>query len=225
MNTRSWILVVLVILILQVLTSMRLVVTTTELAAEMGRAISHIEPPGSVRTVNISIDTSRAYIGNPDAPVHMVIFSDFDCPACAMLAEQIPQLVSRFGDSLCISYRYFPLSSNTRSKTLAELAEVARGQGNFWPYHDSIFALQDELNQDKLAALIEVLGLPEQGVASQTKAVDQDIAFAKKLEVKSTPTVFINGRRIIGAYPLPIIEKIIEEELRSPLQRPAICEE
>jgi len=224
MNTRSWILVVLVVLILQVLTSMRLVVTTTELAAEVGRAINHIEPPGSVRTANIAIDTSRAYIGNPYAPVHMVIFSDFDCPACAMLAEQIPELVGRFGDSLCISYRHFPLSSHTESKTLAELAEVAREQGSFWPYHDSIFARQGELSQETLASLIEVLGLPEQWSASNGQAVEQDITFARRLEVKSTPTVFINGRRIIGAYPLPIIEQIIEEELRSPLQRPAICE-
>ena len=125
MNTNRWLIVVLVILVLQVVSTLRLATNSTELTAQISKVMRHVEPPGSVRTQDVGVDTTRPYLGNPDGPVRLVIFSDFQCPACAELASQIPELKKRFGDSLCISYRYHPLSSHSRARQLAELGQAA----------------------------------------------------------------------------------------------------
>lgn len=225
MSTNRWLIVVVAVLALQVLTSLRLVIGTTDLTAEIGKTLRHVEPPGSVRTQDVGVDTTRPYLGDPNSPVRLVIFSDFQCPACAELASQISALHDQFDEKLCISYRYHPLSSHSRARQLAELGAVARRLGVFWAFHDSLFSRQADLDDAGLASVCRSLGFEPKVTGADQKAVDADLEIAEKLEVGATPMMFINGRQVIGAYPLTILEQIITEELRSPLQRPALCEE
>jgi len=225
MNTNKWLVVVVVILVIQVASSLRLTMVTADLTEQVARVMRHVEPPGSVRGADIGVDTTRPYLGNSAASVHLVVFSDFQCPACAHLAPMIKQLAERFGDNLCISFRNYPLPSHDQSRLLASLGESAWRKCEFWNFHDSLFANQGKLDEARLKDLCRFAGIvsePENGIE---RVVEDDLKLAAELEVKSTPTIFINGRRIIGAYPLSTFERIIGEELAAPNQRPMICEE
>lgn len=199
MNMNRWLMVFAIILTFHVLTILRLVTGTTELRAEMGKVMRHVEPPGSVRTADVGVDTTRPYLGDLDAPIRLVIFPDFECPAYALLADQIPTLVIKFPDSLCISYWHFSISSHSQSRTLSELAKSGDRQGVSWAFHDSLFTEQGELDNDRPIGLCNSLQLPVRTDDSSQQIVAENIALAKKLDVKSAPTLFINGRRVIGA--------------------------
>ena len=84
-------------------------------------------------------------LGPLQAPVTLVIFSDFQCPYCRTLATYLPTLRSTYGDSLAIVFRHFPLPYHALAKVAARAAECAGEQQQFWSYHDTLFAAQDSL--------------------------------------------------------------------------------
>ncbi len=103
--------------------------------------------------------------------------------------------------------------------TAAEAANCAAAQGRFWEYHDTLFANQDALAVEDLKRYAAALGL---NAAEFDTCVDEerfrdrvlrDMDEGTRYGVSSTPTVFINGRPVIGAVPLEVYDRIIREEL------------
>ena len=116
-------------------------------------------------------------------------------------------------------FKDFPLSIHPHAFKAAEAANCALEQGRFWEYHDTLFANQDALAVEDLKRYAAALGLNaaefdtcvDEG--KFTDRVQRDMDEGKRYGVSSTPTVFINGRPVIGAVPLEVYDRIIREEL------------
>jgi len=138
--------------------------------------------------------------------VEILKYSDFQCPACRNFVPVEAQLKRDFGDMVQITYKHFPLSGFQYSRLAAHSAEAAREQGKFHEMHDLIFENQAEWSRGNARELFE--GYAEQlnldmdqfraDVESEKIAerVEQDREEGLRRTVSSTPTFFINGRKL-----------------------------
>ncbi|MDP3758800.1 MAG: thioredoxin domain-containing protein [Candidatus Daviesbacteria bacterium] len=167
--------------------------------------------PAEIEGASVSqIDYTKGQkIGSDSAKVKLVEFSDFQCPACKTAEPVIKNVLLTYSDKVQFIYRHFPLPQHAFGKQTAVYAEAAGEQGKFWEMHDKIFETQAEwsgLNDNDATAfflgLTKQLGLNEnrikQAVATDSlKArIDVDTAEGNRLGVNSTPTFFINGRKV-----------------------------
>jgi protein-disulfide isomerase len=157
-------------------------------------------------------------IGPLGAPVTIVAFSDFQCPACAQLAKTLREAAAKYSDRVRLVYRQFPLEqTHPLAKKAAEASLCAQEQNHFWEFADLAFETQSALKPEDLKAKAAKLGLDtaafDSCLASGKYAprVLQDERDAVSLAA-STPSIFINGRFFPGALPLAEIVRIIEEE-------------
>jgi protein-disulfide isomerase/uncharacterized membrane protein len=152
------------------------------------------------------IDLSTAHLEGPaDAPVQIVVFSDFECPFCRQFAPVLKRIRERYPREVSLAFRHFPVASHARAFPAAVAAECAAEQGAFWEYHDRLFAEGGDLSDAKLLALASALGLN----AAQFSACLKSAAPAKRVEASrqdatlrgldGVPAVFLNGRRVRGA--------------------------
>jgi protein-disulfide isomerase len=174
------------------------------------------------RLDDVSIDDDPI-LGETDAPIVIVEFSDFECPFCARFREQtFDQIVTEYGDDVQIIYRDFPLSQiHPRAQQSAEASECADDQDAYWAYHDLLFANQQALDTESLIGYAEELGLDVEEFTEcvesgkYTDEVLADYNEGLSYGVSGTPTFFINGVRLVGAQPFEAFQQIIEEELNS----------
>lgn len=161
--------------------------------------------------VNVSqIDYAKGQkIGSDSAKVKLVEFSDFQCPACQAAEPALKQVLSKYPNDLQFIYRHFPLPQHAYGRQAASYAEAAGEQGKFWEMHDKLFETQTEWSalgdSDATTFFLRIakeLGLDEnkikQSLAENTfkSKIDSDIAEAQSLGVNSTPTFFVNGRKL-----------------------------
>ncbi len=152
--------------------------------------------------------------GKSDAPVTIVEFSDFECPACGAAFPDLRELAHARPD-VRIVFRHFPLDSTCNSAVPRALhpyaclaafaAECAGQQDRFWEYHDLLFANQRTLDRESLfryARQLE-LSIPTFHACLDDPAtrarIAEDIEAGIKAGIMSTPTLFINGRMLQGA--------------------------
>ncbi len=157
--------------------------------------------------------------GSVLAPVTVVLFSDFECPYCVKLEATLKQLEDSYHGRIKIAYRMKPLPMHEHARLAAKAAIAADAQGKFWAYHDVLVAHRDALD---LASLQKYAADVNLDVARWSRDLDDpktearvaaDEAAAEKLGVKGTPTVFVNGRRVVGAQPLATFKQAIDRGL------------
>jgi protein-disulfide isomerase len=158
--------------------------------------------------------------GPAAAPVTIVEFSDFECPFCGGLVPTLQAIEKSYGNQVRIVYRQFPLRKiHPDAEKAAEAALCANAQGRFWEMHDSLFGHQEDLTVDALKARAVALKLNAAAFnacldsGTQAAAIDKDIAAGGQAGVTGTPTMFINGRKIVGNQPYARIREIVEDEL------------
>jgi protein-disulfide isomerase len=162
-------------------------------------------------------------LGNPDARVTIVEFSDFQCPYCGKFAlETFPQLKKEYIDTgkARFVFRDFPLMNiHPFAQKAAEASECAHDQGKYWEYADLLFAHQDALSVNNLQQYASDLHLDTAAFAtcldSGAKAaeVQKDMNEGISYGVKGTPAFFINGEFISGARPYSVFKDAIEKAL------------
>jgi protein-disulfide isomerase len=169
-------------------------------------------------------------LGDPNAPVTLVEFSDFECPVCRSLHDVLRGMLPNY-PQVRVVFKDFPLEDLhpwARTAALAGRCAYQQDPKAFWKVYDAIydqqgvisasnawskmtdFAAEAGLNSDGFKAC---MASPEAGAA-----VDASRANGQELEVNSTPTVFVNGRRLIGADP-HTLEQYIQYEIAH--QKPA----
>jgi protein-disulfide isomerase/uncharacterized membrane protein len=154
--------------------------------------------------------------GNPAAPHTAVVFSDFQCPACRGFAEFFDsQVLPAMGDRLRIVYKHFPLEPecnpllpqvvHDQACEAADVAEAARSLGGsdaFWKMHDRLFATQDGLGQAPWARLATETGLDPARISELAASrafrdrIREDADLGARLDIQSTPTVFLDGKKM-----------------------------
>lgn len=157
----------------------------------------------------LQIDYSKGQkIGSDSAKVKLVEFSDFQCPACAA-AEPVIRNIRRSYPEVQFIYRHFPLPQHPFGRVASVYAEAVGEQGKFWEMHEKLFETQSEwsaLSEQEAAEfflkIAKDLGLDENKIKEQANAatiqarIDSDLAEGRKLGVNSTPTFFLNGRKV-----------------------------
>jgi protein-disulfide isomerase len=145
--------------------------------------------------------------GLATAPVTIVEFTDFQCPSCAKTQPILEEVAKEFGDKVRLVSRDFPLDQHTFAFKAAEAAEAAREQGKYWEYVALLFKNQEALQVEKLKEYASQLGLDRKRFDAALDSgkfaenVKRDLTDGRMLGVNSTPTVFINGKRIRDKSP------------------------
>ena len=141
-------------------------------------------------------------LGNAEAPVTIVAFTDYQCPSCAAMHPLLEQLVKDYGNKVRLVTRDFPLSRHTEAFKAAEAAEAAREQGKYWEYIQVLLRNQSALSVEKLKGYATEISLDrarfDKALDSGkfTESVQRDLEDGAKLGINGTPTIFINGRRV-----------------------------
>lgn len=163
--------------------------------------------------------------GPEDAPIVMVEFSEYECPFCKRYVDEAySQIMDKYGDKIRYYFRDFPLSFHPHAQQNAEAARCAGEQGDYFGYHDLLFANRDEWvsQTDATKTLVgyaRELGLNAGQFEScltsgkYTQAVKDDFTFGQSVGVSGTPAFFINGQFVSGAQPFSVFQGIIEQEL------------
>jgi protein-disulfide isomerase len=118
-------------------------------------------------------------------------------------------------------FKDLPLPSHALARPAHEAARCAGALGRYWPYHDRLFANQPDFERADLLRYAGEVGLPRAAFEKCLEerrfaaAVEADVAQARALGVRSTPTFLINGRPLIGAHPVESFRSAIDEALRA----------
>jgi len=137
--------------------------------------------------------------GNQQAPLGLVIFSDFQCPYCAQFAKTtLPDLKKEFVDTgrLLVAFRNLPLAIHPMARAAAEAAECASRQGRFWDAHDYLFADPSRIDQALLNGLPGALHLDHAAFqecvnGKSTSDVTRDVDQATQFGISGTPSFFL----------------------------------
>jgi len=139
-------------------------------------------------------------LGPSHAPVTVVEYGDFECPNCKQAAPAMKLLLGRFAGRVRLVWRNFPLEEvHPHALDAALAAEVAAGQGKFWPMHDLLFDNQRQLKRPQLRGYAERLELDlrrydaEMDDTVYLQRVREDIESGRASGVRATPTFFLNG--------------------------------
>ena len=171
--------------------------------------------------------TQSNTMGDPNAPVHIIEFGDFQCPYCLKFwSETEPQLIEEYVNTGKVYFEYRSVGEflGPESAWAAEGAYCAGDQGMFWEFHDTLFTNWTGENvgdytKDKLIQYAETLKLDMNEFEScinngkHESTVEQDASDAEAAGVRATPTFFINGVKVEGAQPFEIMKKYIEDAL------------
>ncbi len=170
--------------------------------------------------VDVSADDDPA-TGPQDAPVLIIEFADFTCPYCARFAQETaPQLLEMYAGQVRFVFRDAPILS-TMSSQAAMASECADDQGRYWEYHDLLFANQRSLSRDLFLSLAAQLELDVDTFTTcldeetHLAEVEADLQDAIDTGLTGVPTLFINGRRVIGAQPLNVFRQVIDAQLEA----------
>lgn len=164
--------------------------------------ITEPEPP--VMSVSVDDDPAR---GDATAPVTIVEFTDFQCPACAAMHPVLEEVLKSYGNKVRFVVRDFPLTQHENASKAAEAANAAHAQGKFFEYASLLFKNQKALDIASLKKYATDLGLNrarfdaelDRGVYAAE--IKKDLEDGEMYGVGSTPTIFINGvqLRILSA--------------------------
>lgn len=171
--------------------------------------------------VEVSMDDDPVK-GDPDAPITIIEFSDFECPFCGRFyTGALPQIIENYIDTgkAKLVYRDYPLSFHPNANKAAEAAECADEQGKFWEMHDKIFENQGSLSTANFKAWAADLGLDTDAFNScldngdMADEVAKDLSDGQAAGVSGTPTFFVNGVKLVGAQPYANFKQVIDAEL------------
>jgi protein-disulfide isomerase len=180
--------------------------------------------------------------GNPskgpaDARVTLVEFSDFQCPHCRQLYETMKTLAPRY-PQIRIVFKDLPIAALhpwAETAALGGRCAYMQSPDSFWKIHDGLFENQDFISAaniwERLLELAGQAGLDKDAFKAclaspeAAKAIEANIEDAKVLSVNSTPTVFVNGRPVVGGDPTTLLQYIDYElggkqAARSPAKSP-----
>jgi protein-disulfide isomerase len=189
-----------------------------DLKKKGGGARVMLDPP----RVNIEVAATDPVKGPANAPITIVEYSDFQCPYCARVNPTLDQVRKEYGDKVKIVFKDFPLPNHAEAPKAAEAAHCAGEQGKFWELHDRLFANQQTLQLPALKEHATAVGLDMNAFnqcldsGKHASRVAANMKSGEALGVASTPTLYVNGRPVVGAQSFEYFKAVIDEELARP---------
>lgn len=183
--------------------------------------------PQAEGPVNVASRNDAPVLGKNSAKVMVMEFSDFQCPFCQrFFTDAYKQIKAKYIDTgkAKFVFRHFPLPGHQNAQKAAEAAECANRQGKFEKYHDTLFTKGQAdgtgLDVPSLKTYAKELGLDTGkfnaclDTGETAEIVKKDLSDGAAAGVSGTPTVFVNGKKIVGAQPFAVFEAAIEAELK-----------
>ena len=186
---------------------------------------------GSVESsrVEFELDGTELSIGDPNAPVTVVEFSDFQCPFCRRFyTDTVQDLKTNYIDTgkVYFVYKHFPLSFHPAAQKSAESVECANEQGKWVELHDKLFDEQGKEGQGTVQYTTNDIKTWASEIVDDASAfntcldsskyaskVASDMAEGQSLGVSGTPASFVNGILISGAQPYATFKNLVDSEL------------
>ncbi len=171
--------------------------------------------------------TSKDHIrGDMKAPVTIIEYSDFQCPACSAYEPMVRDILKANPKTVRIVYRHFPLDQHVHAREASYAAEAGGAQGKFFEFHDMLFDTQKSWESEKDVAKtfrsyaqklkLDMKKYDADRVSKATKErVESDHASALTYGVDSTPTFFINGVKIDNPRNKAEFQKAIDDALKA----------
>jgi protein-disulfide isomerase len=189
--------------------------------AEVG-AVPGVQEDDAPERFKVPVTAAQPQHGTSDAPVTIVVFSDFECPFCGRVVPTLKDLDKQYGKKLRVVWRNQPLPfhQNAMPAAIAAMEVFELGKSaKFWDMHDKLFENRSALTPDDLAKYAKEVGVDGAKVKAAVeskkheKAIQADQAIASDVGARGTPTFFINGRPLRGAQPIEEFKKVIDDEL------------
>lgn len=190
----------------------KFVLNSSQLGLPVGR---YLETP--------EVSADDPVIGNKEAKVKMVVFSDFQCPYCKTLYATITKVARSYGDKVALVYKEFPLEFHQQAKPASMAAMCANEQGKFWPMADILYNSQAEwgkaTTKDIYKTYAKRIGLnPSQfdQCLDQDKysdKIESDMKLGTEYGVTGTPTGFVGTQALSGVVKEDELKKMIDSEL------------
>lgn len=163
--------------------------------------------------------------GPASAPVTIYEFSDLGCPPCVLASRRIQRLLRAKPGEARVVFKFYPVAEAHAWDVLAALAAACvtrHDMADFWPFEQAVFAFQGQLTDANVAQRLQGLALlsgtpgPYYRAcirsAGAQQAMRESLLEGVALRVQSTPTLFINGRRIVGAISYPTLQAVVAHE-------------
>lgn len=198
------------------------------IAGAKNEGVVNIEnAPENTAKIEASEDDD-AFLGNEDAPIVMVEFSDYQCPYCSRFEkESMPQIMQNYIETgkVKLVFRDYPLAFHANAKPAAEAAECAGEQDKYFEMHGKLFNGLDEWQGASDANGIFARYASEIGLKTEkfpkcmtnnemAEEVEKDLSDGISYGVSGTPTFFINGQKLVGAQPYSVFANIFDSLLK-----------
>ena len=190
--------------------------TADEISAELKNRAKSAHP---FKKAELEVD-GMPRLGPADAAVTVVVFADFDCPYCRVVSPRLKAIRDKIGDRVSIVFKLFPVKAHgAQAVETSKAGWAAQLGGCFWKFHDEMYANFDDHGDSEVAAMAARAGCDAASfkAAMKDKATKEVVRTLKregvKLGVKSTPSIYINGKRYHGMKTEAELRDRIEEEL------------
>lgn len=178
---------------------------------------------GGATSREVPVDASDAVWGAGDAPVTVVLFTDFQCPFCSRAHPTVSALMREYGpQKLRVVFKHNPLPFHQDAGPAALAAQAVyelAGPAAFFAYVDLLFRGQAQLTDANLLSWAEEVGVDRNALLRMATSrevrgkVEADMALAKAVGLHGTPAFLINGSRLVGAQPLAEFKQRVDGEL------------
>jgi len=156
----------------------------------------------AVQNLDLSGSPSK---GATHAKVVIAEWADFECPACGAVRPLLETMLEKNGGDLRIVFKHFPLSMHPHAEKAARAAVAAQRQNKFWELHAQLFSNQQKLEPEQVEGYAKEIGLDlkrfvqDRDSEAVADAVARDRKQGEVLALKSTPSLFINGRAFVSS--------------------------
>lgn len=157
--------------------------------------------------------------GPLEGRVVAIEFSDFQCPFCAQLHATLNTFLARHPDEVTLVYKHLPLAAiHPQARPASQAAWAAHQQGQFWSYHDALFARANQLGDATFRAIATDLGLNleqferDRASAAAAAAIERDVALAASLGLNGTPDLFLGATFFEGAVTIERLEAALSSQ-------------
>jgi protein-disulfide isomerase len=175
---------------------------------------------GLEQVTSPKIDFANPSIGPTDAPLTVVLYSDYLCPNCVTIQESLMEVLPKFPDEIRLVWKDLPNTSlHPQAREAARAARCAGEQSAFWEYHDLLLARQSNITPGYYAVLANELNLDSIEFSEcmneqRTDAlIQRDLSEAIVLGIDATPYMFIGDKRISGSMTPIQLEATLRSEL------------
>lgn len=167
------------------------------------------------------IESKDVFIGEPNAPVTIMEFIDYESESCAKMHEVVKEIMNAYGNKVKFNFRHFPLMrQHQKALKAAEAAVGAAQEGKFFEMHEMLFSNRKHLGLISLKSYAKEIGITNPSFLNNLingkygLFVQDDLKYGIELGVKGVPAFFINGKKLEEEVTVELLSSKIHEALK-----------